>query len=308
MMHIYTAEQTAKRLPFPALIESMRQLFADAVRCPNRHSHTIELPNECDGSLLLMPSWHGDIGCVKMVTVIPENGKRHLPAVAASVLVFDRHTGEHLAMLDGDTVTVKRTAAASALAADYLAPKNAERLLIIGSGKVAEQLPAAFSAVRPIRQVSIWNRNILGAEKLAVKLKEQGIAAQAVNELDKAVREADIISAATLATEPLIKGEWLSGRQHVDLIGSFAANMREADDEVFRRAAIYIDSPFAAKESGEILIPIQNGVICSDDIIGDLYDLASAKVHYHYDNHMTVFKGAGNAVMDLAAAITVLAE
>lgn len=306
-MQIYTAKQTEKKLPFPALIESMRQLFASGVCCPNRHSHSIDLTNERDGSLLLMPGWHEAVGCVKMVTVVPENGKRHLPAVAASVLVFDRYTGEHLALLDGDTVTVKRTAAASALAADYLAPKNAENLLIIGSGKVAEQLPAAFSSVRPIRQVSIWNRNTVGAEKLAAKFIEQGIAAQAVSELDKAVREADIISAATLATEPLIKGAWLNDRQHVDLIGSFTANMREADDEVFRRAAIYIDSPFAAKESGEILIPIQNGVISSDDIIGDLYDLTGGKIQCPNDAQLTVFKGAGNAVMDLAAATTALA-
>lgn len=305
-MKIYNAKQTAEKLAYPTLIAQMRALFAAGVRCPDRHSHRIELVDERDGTLLLMPGWHDTIGCVKIVTVTPENGTRDLPAVAASVLVFNRNTGEHLAMLDGDAVTVKRTAAASALAADYLAPHHAEKLLIIGSGKIAEQLPAAFSAVRPIQQISIWNRNIAGAEKLAEQFTKQGIAAEAVSDLERAVRDADIISAATLATEPLIKGEWLRDNQHVDLIGSFTADMREADDAAMRKAAVYIDSPFAAKESGEILIPLANGTITASDIIGDLYDLTTGKVKKPNDATPTLFKGAGNAVMDLAAAMTAL--
>lgn len=305
-MNIYTPEQTAEKLPFPTLIAAMQKLFAAGVRCPDRHSHTIDLVDERDGTLLLMPGWHEEIGCVKIVTVTPENGKRNLPAVAASVLVFNRKTGEHLAILDGDTVTVKRTAAASALAADYLAPQNAEKLLILGAGKVAEQLPAAFSAVRPITHVQVWNRTPAGAERLAEQFAAQGINATAVSDLETAVQTADIISAATLSTEPLIKGEWLHDNQHVDLIGSFTPTMREADDDVFRRAAVYIDSPFAAKESGEILIPIQNGALSVGDIVGDFYDLTRGSVQRPTTSQPTVFKGAGNAVMDLAAAMTAL--
>lgn len=305
-MKIYTPEQTAEKLPFPTLIAAMQKLFAAGVRCPDRHSHTIDLLDERDGTLLLMPGWHGDIGCVKIVTVTPENGKRNLPAVAASVLVFNRNTGEHLAMLDGDTVTVKRTAAASALAADYLAPQNAEKLLILGAGKVAEQLPAAFSAVRPISTVEIWNRTLTGAERLASQLNEQGFSATANDDLEAAVRAADIVSAATLSTEPLIKGEWLHDNQHVDLIGSFTPTMREADDEVFCRAAVYMDTPFAAKESGELLIPIKNGALSVDDIVGDFYELTRGSARRPSTSQPTVFKGAGNAVMDLAAAMTAL--
>lgn len=305
-MKIYTPEQTAEKLPFPTLIAAMQKLFAAGVRCPDRHSHTIDLLDERDGTLLLMPGWHGDIGCVKIVTVTPENGKRNLPAVAASVLVFNRNTGEHLAMLDGDTVTVKRTAAASALAADYLAPQNAKKLLILGAGKVAEQLPAAFSAVRPISTVEIWNRTLAGAERLASQLNEQGFSATANDDLEAAVRAADIVSAATLSTEPLIKGKWLQNNQHIDLIGSFTPTMREADDEVFCRAAVYMDTPFAAKESGELLIPIKNGALSVDDIVGDFYELAHGSAKRPSTSQPTVFKGAGNAVMDLAAAMTAL--
>lgn len=307
-MKIYTAEQTFAKLPFPELIAQMRTLFAAGVTCPDRHHHSIPLSGEADGSLLLMPGWHEHIGCVKLVNVTPENGKRDLPAVAASVIVFDRHTGQHLAVLDGDAVTVRRTAAASALAADYLAPKEARHLLVIGAGNIAEQLPAAFSAVRPIQQVSVWNRNRLGAEQLVSRLKAQGYSANVVLDLDKALPTADIICAATLAVEPLIKGKYLSEKQHINLIGSFTPTMREADDDVMRRVAgaIVIDASFTASESGEIALPLANKVIQPTDIAGDLSALCSGQLSCTAD--MTLFKGAGNAVMDLAAAITAVTE
>lgn len=307
-MKIYTAAQTAEKLAYPKLIDNIRKLFANDVRCPDRHSHSVGLADEKDGTLLLMSGWHEDIGCVKIVNVTPENGKRHLPAVVASILVFRRSTGEHVAILDGDTVTVRRTAAASALAADYLAPQNAEKLLVVGAGNVAAQLPAAFATVRPIQQVTVWNRTLAGAERLVTQWQAQGINAVATDDLESAVREADIVSAATLSTEPLIRGEWLHANQHIDLIGSFTPTMREADDNVFRCAAVFVDSPFAVRESGEILMPIANGALATNDIAGDLYTLTQGAVNYPKVAHHSVFKGAGNAVMDLAAAMTVLGD
>lgn len=304
-MHLYDLEETFAKLPFPKLIAQMRMLFARGICCPERHNHMIPLVDEPDGSLLLMPSWDEAIGCVKVVTVTPENGKRNLPAVAASVLVFNRYTGQHLAILDGEAVTVRRTAAASALAADYLAPKHAEQLLVVGSGKVAEQLPDAFSCVRPIEHVTIWNRSRVGAERLAEKWSEK-YQVTVTDDLDKAVAEADIISVATLAVEPIIHGNCLRGQQHIDLIGSFKPTMREADDEVMCRAAgaIVVDAPFTIRESGEIAIPIANSIIQSTDIAGDLSALCSGKLSLQGD--ITLFKGAGNAVMDLAAAMTAI--
>ncbi|PID65900.1 MAG: ornithine cyclodeaminase [Gammaproteobacteria bacterium] len=305
-MKIYTAEQTFSALPFAKLIAQMRALFAAGVHCPDRHHHSIPLSGEADGSLLLMPGWHDNVGCVKLVNVTPGNSKRNLPAVAASLLIFDRHTGQHLAILDGEAVTARRTAAASALAADYLAPKDAKHLLVIGAGKIAEQLPAAFSAVRPIQHVSVWNRSMAGAQRLVAQLQTQGFAASAVTDLDRILPKADIVSAATLASDPLIHGRYLSSPQHIDLIGSFTPTMREADDETIRRAAgaIVIDTPFTARESGEIAIPLAQGVIQSADIAGDLSALCSGKLSLQAD--ITLFKGAGNAVMDLAAAMTAM--
>lgn len=303
-MHTYNAEETAQALPYKVLIAQMEALFAAGVKAPVRHHHTLASANEPDQTLLLMPVWQGDIGCVKLVTVTPGNRARQLPAVMASVLVFDRHTGEHLALLDGSTLTNRRTAAASALAAKYLAPEQADRLLLVGAGQVAEQLPAAFSAVRPIRQVEVWNRTRAGAERLVARLNEQGFTAQVVDNLAAAAGQADIISAATLATEPVIKGEWLKDtHQHLDLIGAFTPQMREADNTAISRAHLYVDTWLSVKEAGELAIPITQGVIGETDILGDLYSLCQVGP-VHSGNGLTLFKGAGNAVMDLAGALT----
>lgn len=307
-MKIYSAQETLLNLPYSRLISQMRELFAQDIRCPDRHSHTIPMSKESDASLLLMPGWFENIGCVKIVNVTPDNGKRNLPAISASVLVFDRQTGEHLAILDGEAVTVRRTAAASALAADYLAPQEAESLLVIGAGKIAEQLPDAFASIRPIKRVYVWNRTLSGAEKLTLQFTQQGYQATAIETLDDALGKADIISSATLSIEPLIHGKHLRGNQHIDLIGSFKPSMREADDEVLKRAkgAIFADSDFTAKESGELAIPLHNGVITPQDIAGNLSDLCRSTTISLQQSDITLFKGAGNAVMDLAAAMTAI--
>lgn len=303
-MKVYSAKATEQGLPYPELIATLRQLFAEGVNSPPRHSHTVTSPGKNDDKLLLMPAWHDKLGCVKIVNVVPDNGQRQLPAVTASLLVFDRKTGKHLALLDGDTVTARRTAAVSALAADCLAPPQASRLLILGAGHVAAQLPAAFKAVRPITQISIWNRTTTRAEKLINQLQQQAINATLCQDLPQAAAEADILSAATLSTTPLIKGRWLHAKQHIDLIGSFTPTMREADDQAIQQAAIYVDTTHTIQESGEIAIPLQKGLITAKHIRGDLYDLTRPGNQPCPSDTYTLFKAAGSAVMDLAAAMT----
>lgn len=303
-MKVYSAKATQQALPYPQLIATLRQLFAEGISSPPRHHHTITATAQSDSKLLLMPAWHDKLGCVKIVNVVPDNGLRQLPAVTSSLLIFSRETGKHLALLDGDTVTVRRTAAVSALAADYLAPSQASRLLLIGAGQVAAQLPAAFQAVRPITQVHIWNRTSARAKQLADQLQQQSIDATPCQDLPRAVAEADIISAATLSTTPLIKGQWLHAKQHLDLIGSFTPTMREADDQTIKQAAVYVDTAHTLQESGEIAIPLQKGLIAAEHIRGDLYDLTNSNQQQRPADTYTLFKAAGSAVMDLAAAIT----
>ena len=305
-MKILTAQQTAERLPYPELIQRLSALFSQAPTAPDRHHHSMAMDGEVDATLLLMPAWNEQIGCVKIVTATPGNSARGLPAIAGSVLAFRRDTGEHIALLDGAVLTARRTAAASALAADKLARSDAKHLLIVGSGKVAQQLPPAYSAVRDIETISIWSRRNDSAVQLAEQLQQQGYRAKPVQNLSEAVAQADIISAATLAQQPIIQGQWLQPGQHLDLIGAFTPQMREADDLALQRSSIYMDTPFASRESGELKIPLASGAIHPDQLCGTLAELVKQNSARQSAEQITLFKSVGNAAMDLAATLTAM--
>ena len=304
-MRIFTPAETAAALDYPGLIRSISGVFASGAIAPQRHHHTIKKPGEPDDVLLLMPAWATGfgVGGVKIVNVVPGNAARNLPAIMASYLVFDELTGAHKAILDGAVLTAMRTAAVSALAADKLARKDARTLLIAGSGRVAAELPHAFKSVRPIDNVLVWSRTEASASTLAATLNADGFDAEAVSDLQSAVKRADIISCATLATEPVVKGEWLQPGQHLDLIGSYAPHMREADDECIRRAKVWIDTEAALHETGDLIKPLESGALIKAAICGTLYDLCSPAFALTRDDaDITLFKGVGHALEDLAAA------
>jgi len=304
-----SANETSAALPVLAVVDAMESLFLHGRSAPDRHHHTLEMSDEENATLLLMPAWDAEIGCVKMVNVVPGNNARNLPAISGSVLVFDRKTGEHKAILDGGSLTARRTAAASALAARHLVRQDAKTLLIVGAGKVAAELAEAFIAVRPtIEEVLVWSPKLTSAQTLVKSLRSKSIAATASNDLETATRAADVISCATLAQKPLIAGEWLKPGQHLDLIGAFTPDMREADDEALRRGKIFVDTDFALVEAGELCIPIKSGVISRGDIKGDLYDICGGKSGRTSPDEITIFKSVGNAVMDLAAATVALSN
>ena len=188
-----------------------------------------------------MPAWKaGQIIGIKIATVFPDNAEIDRPAVFASYLLLSAETGVPVAVLDGSEITVRRTAAASALASRYLSRRDSERLLMVGTGNLAPHMVLAHAAVRPIRQVAVWGRRQTQARDLAARLSTSGFAVEAVDSLEEAAAAADIISCATLASEPLIQGAWLRPGQHLDLVGSFRPDMREADDEALRRVSIYV--------------------------------------------------------------------
>ena len=303
---VLDSDQTARRLPYDRLIDRMGALFAAGVTAPSRHHHTMPVAGEQDATLLLMPAWNGDIGCVKIVTAYPGNGARGLPAIAGTVLVFDRETGAHRLLMDGTPLTARRTAAASALAARFLAPADARTLLLLGAGRVASELPAAFCAVREIDRVLVWNRSDSGAAGLVRRLETSGLRASVVHDLPDAVAAADIISAATLATEPVLHGAWLRPGQHVDLVGAFTPTMRETDDTALQRGRVFVDTGMAMVEAGELAIPLAEGTISKAQICGDLADLAAGRAGRNRPDDITIFKSVGNAVMDLAAAQTAM--
>jgi ornithine cyclodeaminase/alanine dehydrogenase-like protein (mu-crystallin family) len=236
--------------------------------------------------------------------VFPDNARAGKPSVYGSYLLMAGATGEPLAVFDGAALTAWRTAAASALAARYLAREDAAHLVMIGAGALAPHLVRAHSAVRPIRRVTLWNRTHSRAISTAFALAAAGIETEVADDLEAAVREADIVSCATLSAEPLVRGAWLRKGVHVDLVGAFTPKMREADDDAIRRARVYVDvRDTAAKGSGDIAIPLKRKIIAAGDIQGDLAELCQGRAKgRRRKDEITLFKSVGTAIEDLAAA------
>ncbi|OYU81489.1 MAG: ornithine cyclodeaminase [Burkholderiales bacterium PBB5] len=235
----------------------------------------------------------------------PGNAARGLPGLHATYLLYDANTGAPLALIDGDQITRRRTVAASALAASWLAAPEARHLLVVGAGEVARLLPEAYRAVRPIDQVTVWARQPAQAQALAAQWRQQGWDAQATTDLAAACGQADIVSCATLATAPVVQGRWLRPGGHLDLIGSFTPAMREADDDCLAGAALYVDTDEALQKSGDLLGPMARGVVSAADVRGTLTTLARGQAPGRQAGERTVFKSVGTALEDLAAAVLV---
>ncbi len=303
-------------LDFSSLVETLRDTFRDGAVQPVRHHHTIERPDGAASTLLLMPAWSdferagtsdgGFVG-VKIVTVSPDNNAIGKPAVMGLYLLLDGRTGEPRALIDGQRLTQWRTACASALAASYLACEDASRLLVIGAGALAPFLAKAHSAVRPIREIRIWNRTPANAAKVAEALAADGLNAAMATDLAGEIGSADIVSSATISTDPLIEGRFLRPGTHVDLVGGFTPAMREADDEAIRRARVFVDTMAGAtKEAGDIVQPLASGALSKEAIAADLFGLTRGEKNGRENrDEITLFKSVGAALEDLAAGIAV---
>ena len=308
-MRIVTADDIQQVLTYRALIDALAEAFKHDIAVPLRHHHTIPQPGN-DATLLLMPAWNGRdqriIGC-KIVTVFPDNAKVQRPTVHGQYLLMSGDTGEPLAMMDGRALTAWRTACASALAARYLAREDASHLMMVGAGALAPHLIRAHASVRPIKRVTVWNRTRARAISLGFGIALAGIEVDIAETLEEGVREADIISCATLSAEPMIKGEWLKKGAHLDLVGGFTPKMREADDQAVKRARIFVDTRAGAvKEAGDIVSPLKRKLIEPKDIRGDLFDLVRGRAKGRTsDTQITLFKSVGTAVEDMAAAMVV---
>ncbi|MDI4631613.1 ornithine cyclodeaminase family protein [Pelomonas sp. V22] len=306
-MRHFDAEATRAALPFPALIEALRQLFVEGCEVPQRHQHAVGQ----DLTLLIMPAWQsGGLLGIKTVSIAPGNADRGLPGLFSSYTLFDAQTGQPLAMLDGNEITSRRTAAASALAASRLASPAARRLLVVGSGRVAALLPEAYRAALPgLEEIQVWARRPEAAEQIAEHWRALGIEAQAVSDLAAACRQADIISCATLAREPLIQAGWLRPGSHLDLIGGFTPQMREAHSNCFADAELWVDTDEALCKSGDLLQPLAEGLITPASVRGDLAALSRlAPGTAHKADQRTVFKSVGTGLEDLAAACLAFAQ
>lgn len=304
-MKLISAETVHRTLVYGDLVERLREAFAAVAEMPVRHHHTIELADQPDATLLLMPAWRvGGQVAIKILSVFPGNAAKGLASISAQVLVLDGDNGQSLALIEGASLTVRRTAAASALAATYLARPDAGRLLMVGAGALAPHLVGAHAAVRPIQTVAVWNRTRSHAEALVQDLCDQGMAAGVADDLEAEAGRADIISCATMSPEPLIRGDWLAPGCHLDLVGAYRPDLREVDDAAVTKARLYVDTRGGAlKEGGDIVQPLAGGVIAEQDIIADLSELTRGlKQGRGSAQEITLFKSVGSAIEDLAAA------
>jgi ornithine cyclodeaminase len=283
------------------IVNALRDGFRAEITTPVRHHHDISDVS----TLLLMPAWSKDWAGLKTVVFKTDNAAQGLPTIQASYLLIEQKTGETVAMMDGGEITRRRTAAASALAADYLARKDAEVMTLVGSGALGPHFVHAHAAVRPIRKVFIYTRSIAKGEALAAELAHHGLEAHSVTDLEHAVRQSDIVSCVTTSTAPIVKGAWLKPGTHVDLAGAFKPSMRETDADVVARSSVYVDTRDGAlAEAGDLLQARDEGKFDFKDVKGDLFDLCRGKAKGRSSaDEITLFKSAGTAIEDLATAI-----
>ncbi|MDT8320427.1 MAG: ornithine cyclodeaminase family protein [Xanthomonadales bacterium] len=302
------AAAIAAQLSYPELLAALEQAFLQAHQVPDRMNCDIGAQWGIDARLLLMPAWRADgfLG-IKCVTLHPDNPARGMPALAGLYLLLDGKTGQPLALLDAAELTAWRTAAASMLAASLLATRAPRKVLVIGAGKLAAYFIRAYWEIMQPERIGLWNRDISKAEQLISSIQLPGCTLEVAPDLEQAVRQADSISTLTSSRQPLFPGRWCRPGCHVDLVGGFAPDMREADDELLRRAVICVDSyQGALAEAGDIIDPLERGVISRADIKMELSELVTVKKPLlSAEKDLTVFKSVGTALEDLAAAVLI---
>ena len=301
----YDANQVTQATPWPALITALEAAFIAPHQAPERHIHHINVPGLKEATALLMPAWiEGEHYGVKLANVFPSNGSMGLPAVSAAYLLFDGRTGQLKALMDGGTITARRTAATSALMARRLARPDTKTLLVLGAGRIAELLIEAHRAVLPIERVLVWGRRQEQAEALAARC-----GGETVSDIETGIAAADMVCAATLSHEPLIRGAALRPGTHLDLVGAFRPTMRETDAEAVARSRVFIDTLSGAQaEAGDLIQAGAEGRFAWSDVAADMSELiAGTHPGRTSADEITMFKSVGAAIEDLAAARLVAA-
>lgn len=323
-MRFIDAATVANNLDIAELIKALEGAFAAGQKAPPRHHHTIPLsvgrknhtshdeaaiPQGNDKTLLIMPAWNDKIIGTKLVSVFPDNGAINLPAIHGLYILMDGTNGVPLAVLDASELTRWRTAAASALAGRYLAPTCPETMLMVGTGALSIPLiKAHMSQHESLKSIHIWGRSSDKAAAIVDQLRNKGIRANICDNLSDGAQNAHIISTATLSSEPLIKGQWLSNNCHLDLVGAYKPTMRESDDEAITKAQLFVDTfEGGLSEGGDIVQPMRDGLISKADIKADLYDLCQKRhLGRTSDDEITLFKSVGASLEDLVAASLVM--
>jgi len=301
-----SSEQVDQELEYPELIQELKSAFGKPVKIPSRQHYIFPGANGAQkGNFLLMPAWdNGNNLGVKIITIVPDNAEKKIPVIQGSYFLYDAETGVPKALFDAKSLTIKRTAATSALASQYLSRKDSSTMLMIGTGNLASELIRAHASVRPIKKVYVLGRSLDKAERIRNILEKEKFEIAPVLVYKSFIKEVDIVCCATLSSKPLVFGRDLVEGQHLDLVGSYKPTTREADDDAIIRSEVYVDTMEGApKESGDIFIPLNSGKIKMEDIKGDLFDLCQGRAQGRTsENQITLFKSVGYALEDLVAA------
>lgn len=297
-----SAAELHAALPMGSLVAALWEAFRQGVEVPLRHAHLVR--PESGGRLLLMPAWRpGGAAGVKLVTVYPENAGRGLPTVSALYVLLD-DAGRPRAVLDGEALTLRRTGAASALAAGYLARPESKVLLVVGTGRLAPWMARAHASACSYEKVLVWGRSWEKAALVAAELAAEGLPARTAPDLSEALAEADVVTAATTSREPLLLASQVRPGTHLDLVGGFTPEMREADDALVGRASLFVDTREGAlAEAGDLTQPLARGLIRPESVRAELSDLCAERHPGRTSlGEITLFKSVGTALEDLAAA------
>jgi ornithine cyclodeaminase len=299
------AIQTA--LPYPLLVDALAQGLQQFAETPARSFFS---PNQDASCVMIMPAWrpHQMMG-VKLVSVWPENNAKGESAVSAVYVLISCLDGRPLAVLDGTELTLRRTAAAAALAAKRLARENSETLAVLGTGSLSVPLVQAHTDTMRFKNVLVWGRQFYKAQLVVNQLRELGIEVRAMGDLHKTLAMSDVVAVATTATEPFLKAAWVRPGTHISLVGAFTPQMAEAEPGLISKSQLFADCRASVLEKGgEVFQAIEQGLILDSDIIADLAELTAQpdRSWRHDAQAITVFKSVGFALLDLIAAELVI--
>ena len=302
-MQFFDQAAVAHALPYPALINALATGLQLPIESPARSVYT---PNGDSSAVLIMPAWkaHENMG-VKLVSIWPGNSAKGRSAVSAVYVLISCEDGNPIAVLDGTELTLRRTAAAVALAARILARKNSQTLAILGTGSLSAPMAVAHASVMDFKTILVWGRDAKKAQAVVESLALQGITAEVSGDLQATLAQADVVSAASTATVPFIRSDWVKPGTHLGLMGAFTPTMAEAEPTLMPRAQVFADNREAIlQKGGEVLQAIQRGLIAASDIQAELAELAVSpqKLWRRSDEAITVFKSVGFASLDLIAA------
>ncbi|MBP6850219.1 MAG: ornithine cyclodeaminase family protein [Rhodoferax sp.] len=308
-MQFIPAPEVARLAPYGPLVDALACGLREPIESPPRSHFN---PNRDASAVLIMPAWKpGRLMGTKIVSIWPGNHVRGQPAVSAIYVVTSCADGTTLAVLDGTELTLRRTAAAAALASRLLARPDSRRLLVLGTGALSIPMAMAHCSVCDLSRITVWGRDPDKARAVVAALARQGIDADAATDLEQALSAADIVAAATTATTPFIDARWVRPGTHVGLIGAFTAGMAEAQTQLLARSRLFADSRAAVLEKGgEVVQALRAGVITAQDLLAELSELVAQPAPFtgrRSDADITVFKSVGFAALDLIAAEHVLA-